>query len=144
MPITIFSSDTKNTRHRLVAGVVLVFIVLFGLGYWLCRSSKIVDTYPLETLNQNFGPAQTITPQEIKNNYLSALTKAQTDWLDPAKTTDQKNKLLEEFFFSARVPEEMLRPHLEAMLKTKSVSSTNQTTGILVELEIKAQTTLSK
>jgi hypothetical protein len=142
MPTTVFSSDAKRLHRGLVAGVGLLFIILLGVGYWLYRGSDFEET-TTTTINQTVGSAPTVTPEELKISYLTAVTKVQSDW-SATQSTDQKTTILDQFFFSTRVPEEMLKSHLDAMLKTKSATSTETVAMTLADLVTTAQSTLSK
>lgn len=143
MPNTVFTSNSGSTRKRLLLGVLGVFIFLFGLGYWIFHKSKIIDTYPIEVLNQNYGPVIAATPEEVKNNYQTAISQIQSELADPSKTIDQKNKALEDFFFSARVPQESRQAHLQALLKTQSAGSIEQKAQIVSTLSVKGTASTS-
>ena len=143
MPNTVFASNSGSMRKRLLLGVLGVFILLFALGYWVFHKSKIIDTYPIEILNQNYGPVIAATPEEVKNNYQTAVSQIQAELADPSKTTEQKNKALEDFFFSARVPQELREAHLQALLKTQSAGSIEQKVAIVSTLSVKGAASTS-
>ena len=59
---------------------------------------------------------------------------------DTSQTTEQKNKALEDFFFSARVPQELRTVHLQSLLKTQTAVSLEQKTEIITNLLAAIQT----
>lgn len=141
MPSTLFSSDSAKTHKRLVWGVLSVFIILFGLGYWLYHQTKVAEVL-VPNIVDSLPPPTASSPEEVKSQYQTALAKVKTDAAQ-VTTTEEKAKILNDFFFSVRVPGEAREAHLAALLKFKSAKSAEEFSTILVDLESKIQSTPS-
>lgn len=142
MPNTVFSSHTNTTAKYLIAGVVVVFVSLFALGYWFFGKTPLI-TNPLNSTANQIDTQTASTPEEVKRNYQAAVTASLATLTDATQTTEQKNKALEDFFFSARVPQELRTAHLQSLLKTQTAVSLEQKTEIISNLLAAIQTSTS-
>ena len=141
MPSTLFATDSAKTHGRLIAGALVLFGLLFLGGYLVYRNSKIVDTYPIEVLTDlnQISPPTASTPEEVTNQYSESVSKVKTNLSASSSVEDQKN-VLNDFFFTVRVPSELREAHLAALLEFKSAASTEKFFAIITELENKVKT----
>lgn len=104
-----------TTSRLLIAGVVLTFIVLFSVTWPLLR--KVVPQPTSTTDSVQMIPER--TPAEIISTYQSDLATL-VSTLESINTKSEAEKLMDDFFFSARVPDAARDAHLKAALEFKN------------------------
>lgn len=105
----------STTSRLLIAGVVLTFIVLLSVTWPLLRKAVPEPTNTTE-------PVQVVperTPAEIISTYQSDLAGVVTS-LESITSKGEAEKLMDDFFFSARVPDAARNAHLKAALEFKN------------------------
>ncbi len=105
---------THSTASRLLlAGTVLTFIIIGVVAWPRFRQAlpESLNNQPVETL-----PPER-TPAEIISGYQTELAGVASSLESTTINSTEVSKLLNTFFFSARVPDAARTPHLKAALE---------------------------
>ena len=113
----IFSNRSLVSR-LLILGMVVVFVIVLVITWpWFKRA------VPSENNNQIPQTIIERSPEEIKAGYKSSLIQIAEEINVPATTAVAAQTALDNFFFSARVPQEARDAHLKAALAFKNIDT---------------------
>lgn len=107
------TNTTQTLPFLLGAGIILVFAGLLWGGILLARKFNV----PAPALVE---PSPSVSPRQITDNYLKELDDLDAALADPAVTRPAAEKKMNDFFFSARVPDSFRDMHLATVIKFKS------------------------
>lgn len=114
-----FFSTYSLTAKALIGGVVLTFIII-GIVLWP-QFKQALPNYQTPELTDTFVPER--TPQEIITAYQTNLNSVATVINSSEVVVNNAHSALENFFFSARVPEAARNAHLKAALEFQNTDS---------------------
>ncbi len=120
----------SKVPHLLIAGVIITFVIVAIVAWPRFRQAlpESTSNQPTETLPPERTPAEIISGynaelQTVSESLDSTIFKAQASSHSnamPAAVTEA-SKLLNDFFFSARVPDAARDAHLKAALEFKNI-----------------------